>query len=47
MTRIREEILAKYLADNRNARHMQPDGSYTWDPTGEPAVDSQAQFLAR
>jgi polyphosphate kinase len=47
MARIREDILGKYLTDNRNARHMMPDGSYAWDPTGEPAVDSQAQFLAR
>jgi polyphosphate kinase len=47
MTRLRDDILAKYLADNRNARYMTPDGTYTWDKSGEPAVDSQAQFLAR
>ena len=47
MTRLREEILDKYLADNRNARYMQPDGTYVWDKSGEPAVDSQAQFLMR
>ena len=47
MARLRDDILAKYLADNRNARHMLPDGSYVWDKTAEPAVDSQAQFLAR
>jgi polyphosphate kinase len=47
MARLRDDILAKYLADNRNARQMLPDGSYAWDQSGEPAVDSQAQFLAR
>jgi polyphosphate kinase len=47
MARLREEILAKYLTDNRNARHMLPDGSYSWETSVEPAVDSQAQFLAR
>lgn len=47
MARLREGILAKYLADNRNARHMLPDGSYVWEKSGEPAVDSQAQFLLR
>jgi polyphosphate kinase len=47
MARLRDDILAKYLADNRNARPMQPDGSYVWDASAEPALDSQAQFLAR
>jgi polyphosphate kinase len=47
MARLRDDILAKYLADNRNARLMLPDGSYVWEKSGEPAVDSQAQFLAR
>jgi polyphosphate kinase len=47
MARLREDILAKYLTDNRNARHMLPDGSYEWDKSGEPGLDSQAQFLAR
>jgi polyphosphate kinase len=47
LARLRDEILGKYLADNRNARYMQPDGSYVWDKSGEPAVDSQGQFLAR
>ncbi|HVO96600.1 MAG TPA: polyphosphate kinase 1 [Bryobacteraceae bacterium] len=45
MARLRDEILGTYLADNRNARHMLPDGSYAWDKSGEPAVDSQARFL--
>jgi polyphosphate kinase len=47
MTRLRDDILARYLADNRNARHMTPDGGYVWEKTDEPAVDSQAQFLSR
>jgi polyphosphate kinase len=43
--RVREEILATYLADNRNARHMRPDGTFSWDKSDEPGVDSQARFL--
>jgi polyphosphate kinase len=46
VARLRDEILATYLADNRSARHMQPDGSFLWDKSGEPAIDSQAHFLA-
>ncbi len=45
LSRLREEVLATYLADNRNARTMQPDGTYIWDRTGERPVDSQAIFL--
>ncbi len=45
LARVRKDILETYLSDNRNARHMQPDGSFLWDQSGEPAVDSQAQFL--
>jgi polyphosphate kinase len=45
LARLRDEILATYLTDNRNARAMQTDGTYVWDRTGEPAVDSQAIFL--
>jgi len=45
LARVRRDILATYLADNRNARVMQPDSTYLWDKTGEPPVDSQAQFL--
>ena len=45
LARVRKDILETYLSDNRNARHMQPDGSFDWDRSGEPAVDSQAQFL--
>jgi polyphosphate kinase len=45
LKRVREDILETYLNDNRNARHMQPDGSYLWDRAAEPVVDSQARFL--
>jgi polyphosphate kinase len=45
LTRLRREILSTYLADNRNARRMRPDGTFVWDKSGEPPVDSQAQFL--
>jgi polyphosphate kinase len=45
LKRLREDILATYLADNRNARQMHSDGSFTWDQSGEPAIDSQAKFL--
>lgn len=47
MARLREDILGKYLTDNRNARRMSPDGSYVWERSAEPAVDSQALFLTR
>jgi polyphosphate kinase len=45
ITRLRDEILATYLNDNRNARAMRPDGSWVWEKMGEPVVDSQAHFL--
>ena len=45
LKRVREDILETYLNDNRNARLMQPDGSYLWDRAAEPVVDSQARFL--
>jgi polyphosphate kinase len=45
IARVRDEILATYLNDNRNGRGMRPDGSWVWEKTGEPAVDSQAHFL--
>jgi polyphosphate kinase len=45
ISRVKDEILAKYLADNRNARYMLPDGTFTWNKNAEPPVDSQAQFL--
>ena len=46
LRRVRDDILETYLADNRNARHMRSDGSFVWDRSGEPAVDSQAKFLS-
>lgn len=46
ITRVRDEILATCLSDNRNARHMQADGSFVWDKSGEPPVDCQEHFLA-
>jgi polyphosphate kinase len=45
LRRLREEILATYLADNRNARHMLSDGNFVWEKTDSPAIDSQAQFI--
>ena len=45
IARVRDEILETHLNDNRNARTMRPDGSWVWEKTGEPAVDSQAHFL--
>jgi polyphosphate kinase len=45
IARLRDEILATYLSDNRNARSMGPDGLWAWEKTDEPAVDSQAHFL--
>ncbi len=45
LKRLRDDILATYLADNRSARHMRSDGTFAWDQTGEPPVDSQAKFL--
>jgi polyphosphate kinase len=45
LKRLRDDILATYLADNRNARHMRTDGSFVWDRTSEPGVDCQAKFL--
>ena len=43
---LRENILQTYLNDNRSARDMRSDGSYRWDRTAEPAIDSQAQFMS-
>ena len=45
LKRVRDDILATYLADNQNARHMHRDGTFTWDKSGEPSIDSQAKFL--
>ena len=45
--RLRDRILATYLADNVKARIMQPDGSYTRVPIekGDARVSSQEHFL--
>jgi polyphosphate kinase len=45
LKRLRDDILATYLADNRNARHMHTEGTFTWDKAGAPAIDSQVKFL--
>lgn len=45
IARLRDEILAQYLVDNRNARHMLSDGTYLWEKGGRSAKDSQARFL--
>jgi len=46
LKRLREDILQTYLADNRNARNMLPDGTFSWDRSTTAAVDSQGHFLA-
>jgi polyphosphate kinase len=45
LARLRVDVLATYLADNRNARVMHPDGMFAWERTLDPAMDSQALFL--
>jgi polyphosphate kinase len=45
LRRLRDDILETYLLDNRNARHMQADGTFIWDKSSLPAIDSQARFL--
>ncbi len=46
--RLKEEVLAAYLADNVKARCMRQDGTYARRKTGgtRPPVDSQAKLLA-
>jgi polyphosphate kinase len=45
---IREDVLAVYLADNVNARAMQPDGTYTRKKSGgNHAVCAQEKLLRR
>lgn len=46
---LRQEILATYLADNTQARVMQPDGSYVrlQPKSGEKSVHAQAWLLNR
>jgi polyphosphate kinase len=43
--RLRDEILGTYLADTRNARRLQPDGTYMREHSGGAESNSQAQFL--
>jgi polyphosphate kinase len=43
--RLRNEILAAYLADNTKARILQPDGSYTRAPLDGPPLSSQAHLM--
>ncbi len=45
LRRVRDDILATYLADNQNARHMTVDASFVWDKSSENPVDSHARFL--
>ena len=43
--RLRDEILAAYLADNTKARLLQPDGSYTRAPQIGPAFNAQEHLM--
>ncbi len=43
--RLRDEILATYLADTTRARLMHPDGSYTKAEHADDGLDSQAWLL--
>jgi polyphosphate kinase len=43
--RLRNEILAAYLADNTKARLLQPDGSYTRAPQIDPAFNAQEHLM--
>jgi len=43
--RLRNEILAAYLADNTKARLLQPDGSYTRAPQLGPAFNAQEHLM--
>jgi polyphosphate kinase len=43
--RLREEILAAYLADNVKARLLQPDGEYLRAPKGEEAFNAQDYMM--
>jgi polyphosphate kinase len=44
-TRLRNEILATYLADNTKARLLQPDGSYVRAPRLGPAFNAQEHLM--
>ncbi len=43
--RLRNEILAAYLADNTKARLLQPDGTYTRAPHSAPAFSAQDHLM--
>ena len=43
--RLRNEILAAYLADNTKARLLQPDGSYVRAPRTGPAFSAQDHLM--
>lgn len=45
ISRLRDDILNRYLVDNRNARRMLSDGSYVWEKDSGPALDTQEYFL--
>ncbi len=44
-SRLRNEILAAYLADNTKARLLQPDGTYTRAPQLGPAFSAQDHLM--
>jgi polyphosphate kinase len=43
--RLRNEILAAYLADNMKARLLQPDGSYVRAPRTGPGFSAQEHLM--
>jgi len=43
--RLRNEILAAYLADNTKARLLQPDGTYMRAPIHGPAFNAQEHLM--
>jgi polyphosphate kinase len=45
ISRLRDEILGRYLSDTRNARRMLPEGSYIRQRSGLTGRNSQAEFL--
>ena len=44
--RVKDEILGQYMVDERNARIMNADGSYTRRKSGPESPDCQAYFIA-
>jgi polyphosphate kinase len=45
MRRLKDEILERYLHDEKNARVMHADGTYTRKKTSPDSQDSQAYFI--